>query len=116
MGGRLISGHDSGKLRVWSVATGECDQVLEGHEDTVLCVGCVRVASGERLSGRVHPGVGDGCWWRADGRAIAAWLCSCGSVACGWQDKVASGYGDGSIRVWDVGSGAREAKLTTQAE
>ncbi len=26
--GRLISGHESGKLRVWNVATGECSQVL----------------------------------------------------------------------------------------
>jgi WD40 repeat protein len=30
----------------------------------------------------------------------------------GWQDKVASGSSDGSIRVWDVGTGAHDATLT----
>ncbi len=29
----------------------------------------------------------------------------------GWQDKVASGSDDGSIRVWDVGTGALDATL-----
>ena len=30
-GGRLVSGHGSGRLRVWDVATGACCQVVEGH-------------------------------------------------------------------------------------
>jgi WD40 repeat protein len=29
----------------------------------------------------------------------------------GWQDKVASGSSDGSIRVWDAGTGAHDATL-----
>ena len=29
-GGRLVSGHDDGNLRVWDVLAGECEQVLEG--------------------------------------------------------------------------------------
>jgi hypothetical protein len=46
--GLLVSGHDSGTLRVWNVATGECDQVLEGHDDAVLAVAVCgsRLASG----------------------------------------------------------------------
>ena len=53
--GRLISGHDSGKLRVWNVATGECDQVLEGHEDGVLALAVCgsRLVSGCR-DGSIH--------------------------------------------------------------
>jgi WD40 repeat protein len=109
--GRLISGHESGKLRVWNVATGECDQVLEGHAREVyaLAVCCSRLVSG----------CGDGSievWGTgADGRRMserrllghksAVW-----SLAA-WQDKVASGSDDGSIRVWDVGTGALDATL-----
>ena len=40
--------------------------------------------------------------------------CSAIKVLCslaGWQDKVASGSSDGSIRVWDVGTGAHDATL-----
>ncbi len=36
--GHLISGHDNGKLRVWNVATGECDQVLECHNSGVCAL------------------------------------------------------------------------------
>ncbi len=33
----------------------------------------------------------------------------------GWQDKVASGSVDGSIRVWDVATGAHDATLASHS-
>jgi hypothetical protein len=39
---RLMSGHSSGKLRVWNVATGACDQVLEGSDSNISNRACIR--------------------------------------------------------------------------
>ena len=109
--GRLVSGHDSGTLRVWNVATGECDQVLEGHDDAVLALAVCgsRLASGCMDGSLKVWGAGAGAGWICErsllGHTRAVW-----SLA-GWQDKVASGSGDGSIRVWDVGTGAHDATL-----
>jgi hypothetical protein len=110
---RLISGHGSGKLQVWNVATGECDQVFEGHNSPVfaLAVCGSRLAVGF-LDGRIE------VWAKAAG-ALWVWerrLPGHRSGVCslaGWQDKLASGSDDpaGSIRVWDLGTGALEAKL-----
>jgi WD40 repeat protein len=47
-GGRLISGHGSGRLRVWNVVTGACDQVLEGHTRAVCAI--VFTVCGSRLA------------------------------------------------------------------
>ena len=46
--GRLIGGHGSGKLRVWSVASEACEQVLAGHQNSVsaLAVCGSRLLSG----------------------------------------------------------------------
>ena len=42
--GRLISGHGSGKLRVWTLATGACEQVKFGAEELLAeCVALQRV-------------------------------------------------------------------------
>ncbi len=114
--GRLVSGHESGTLRVWNVATGECDQVLEGHAGEVfaLAVCWSRLASG-CVDGSIKV-------WGAG--AVGGWICErlllghTGAVwsLAGWQNKVASGSGDGSIRVWNVGTGAHDATLAGHSD
>ncbi len=48
--GELISGHGSGRIRVWDVASGERRLEFEGQGSSALCVWRrVRVAAGERL-------------------------------------------------------------------
>jgi WD40 repeat protein len=48
--GRLVSGHESGKLLVWNVATSGCDQIHEGHDAVIraLAMCGMRLASGSR--------------------------------------------------------------------
>ena len=108
---RLISGHYSGRLRVWNVATGECDQVLEGHGGGVraLAVCGSRLASGCGDGSITVWGMGAGAGWARE-RSLLGHTGAVRSLA-GWQDKVASGSDDGSIRVWDVGTGAHDATL-----
>ncbi len=107
-----MSGHDSDTLRAWNVATGECDQVLEGYSGAVYALAVYRshLASG-RVDGSIKVwGAGAGAGWICE-RSL---LCYTGTVwsLAGWQDMVASGSRDGSIRVWDVGTGAHDATLT----
>jgi hypothetical protein len=109
--GRLISGHDSGQLRVWNVVTGACDQVLEGHTRAVLAL----VVCGSRLASGSHD-----CSikvWAM--KAAAPWACertllghtSWVRSLAAWQGKVLSGSDDRSIRVWVIGTGAHVATL-----
>ena len=109
--GRLISSHGSGKLRVWIVATGECNQVIEGHDDNVWALavcGTRLVSACEDESIKVWTMTANAPWpceWDLDGHT---------SVVCsltGWQDKVAGGSDDGKIWVWDVGTGGHDATL-----
>jgi WD40 repeat protein len=109
--GHLISGHGRGKLRVWKVATGECGQVLEGHDTAVraLAVCGSRLASGSDDGSVRVWAMAAGAPWACErellGHARLVW------PLAGWLDKVASGSGDGSIRVWDTGTGALYATL-----
>ncbi len=122
-GGCLISGHDSGLLRVWDAATGLCDQVLEGHfRQPVLALAVCgsRLASGSmdasvKIWGMApfvpveSPSWSSAFWPCRERRLLGhtGWVRS----LAGWRDKVASGSSDGSIRVWDVGTGAHDATL-----
>ena len=112
--GRLISGNYSGKLQVWNVATGECDQVLEGHVRGV-CALCALCVCGSRLVSGCVGGTIEVWGTGADGGLMSErrLLCHTGRLSslAGWQDKVASGLSDGSILVWDVGTGAHDATL-----
>ena len=36
--GRLLTGHRSGLIRVWSTRTWQCDRTLQGHEEAVTAV------------------------------------------------------------------------------
>jgi hypothetical protein len=109
--GHLIGGHESGKLRVWNVATGECGQVLEGHDRAVwaLAVWGSRLASGSCDGSIKVWAMAAGAPWARERELLghAGAVCS----LAGWRDKVASGSGDGSIRVWDAGTGAHDATL-----
>jgi hypothetical protein len=113
--GRLVSGHDSGLIRTWDAATGECDGVQVGHTDTVRCL----AVSGRRLvSGSYDMSVR--VWAMGEGRA---WPCErtlvshAGEVCvlATWQDKALSGSLDATVRVWDVQTGALDATLTGHA-
>ena len=113
--GRLISGHNGGRLMVWNVVTGTCDQVLRGHKDSVwaMAVCGSRLASG------------------SDDRFVKVWaMGASGQRTCemtlrghtdcvrslvGWQDKLLSGSDDTVILVWEVETGAHVAMLTGHA-
>ncbi len=90
---RLISGHGSGKLRVWNVATGECEQVLEGHNRAVVAL----AVCGSRLASGCGDGSiqvsGDGCWWRAAVGETAARPYGRGMVACGMAGQAGERLG-----------------------
>ncbi len=93
------------------MATGQCGQVLEGHDDEVraLAVWGSRLASGScRGSIKVWAmaaGAPRACERELLGHAGDAW------TLARWEDKVASGSCDARILVWDAGTGALDATL-----
>ena len=117
--GRLISGHESGKLRVWNVATGECGQVLEGHAYGVdhnygvraLAVWGSRLASGTENGPIKVWAMAAGAPWACERELLGHTGVVWSESLAGWRDKVVSGSLDGSIRVWDLGTGAHDATL-----
>ena len=118
--GRLISGHGSGKLRVWDVDTGTCEYAFSGHCKPVnaLAVFGSRVVSGfhARCAGiKVWALAMDENETRIlshrtvmvlQGHSDVVW------TLVGWQGKILSGSEDKSIRVWDADTGAHDATLT----
>jgi F-box and WD-40 domain protein 7 len=110
--GHLISGHYSGVIKVWNVATGACDRKLVGHTRLVRCL----AVSGTRLvSGSYDRSVkvwamGAGASWPCE-RTLVGHTQPVFTLAT-WQGKVLSGSDDASVRVWDVGTGAHDATLT----
>jgi WD40 repeat protein len=111
------NGHVSGRLRVWNVVTGACDQVLEGHTDAVS--GYALAVCGSRLVS----GSGDCSIKVWSMKAAAPWACErtlmghqgwVRSLAV-WQGKVLSRSDNWSIRVRDMGTGAHDAKLRGHA-
>ncbi len=103
-----MSGHDSGVIRVWNVATGVCDWVLQGHTGGVRClaVSGTRLVSGSYDRSVKVWGLGTGAAWPCERTLVghAGWVYALAT----WQGKVLSGSGDKSVRVWDVGTGAHE--------
>ena len=113
---RLMTGHDDGKVRVWDLSAGVCEQVLEGHEDGVNAL----AVCGSRLAS-----ASDDCTVRlwAMG-ADPGWQCERtleghrGLVSClaVWEGWVISGSWDDSIRVWDAETGELVRTLAGHAD
>ena len=110
-GRRLISGHESGVIRVWNVATGACEGRLDGHSGSVYCLA---VSGARLLSGSQDKFVK--VWTMGAG---AAWPCewtlagherSIEAVAA-WRGTALSGSMDGTVRAWDLATGAHVATL-----
>jgi WD40 repeat protein len=78
--GRLISGHASGAIRVWNVATGACDRVLEGHTDAVKClaVSGTRLVSGSDDSFFKVWAMGAGASWACERTLVSNPFCDVG--------------------------------------
>ena len=110
-GGRVINGH-SNRLLVWSLHSGECEQVLQGHSGIVsaLAVHGSRLVSGSD-DGSIR------VWTMG---AAAPWACErtltghMGCIQClaTWRDKFVSGSDDTTVCIWDAGTGAHDATLT----
>ena len=111
--GYLISGHSSSMLRVWNMGTGVCDQELEGHTGEVCCLA---VAGTRLVSGSDSVDKSIKVWQMG---TSVLWPCERTllghddrvNILLIWQDKVLSSS-DCSVCVWNIGTGADEAKLT----
>jgi hypothetical protein len=107
VGGRLISGSYDRGIRVWDIASGRCEGVLEGHADWVTSL----ALCGSRLLSGSHDGTVRG------GVEVAV------RADSGWAPSGCSVYGgvggQGGVRVWgqrypsvvdrDVGAGVDSA-------
>jgi hypothetical protein len=110
-GGRLVSGHDDGNLRVLDVLAGACEQVLEGHTGSVLALA---VCDPRLVSGSADESIR--VWAAA---AAGPWACertllgSAGDVVslAAWGDKAIGGSRNSFVRVWDARTGACDATL-----
>jgi WD40 repeat protein len=102
-GQTLVSGGDDGTVRLWSVASGECRAVLEGHGAAVYGVAITRTGG---LLASAGFDATLGVWDAESARRVAVLadhadavyavtFSADGSVA-------ASGSLDGSVKVWDM--------------
>ena len=113
--GQLISGHGSGKVRVWDVGTGERRRELGGHTGSVwsLCVVGSRLASGSVDRSIKVWAMGQGPEWPCE-RTLTGHTSGVASLA-GWEGKLISGSfssWDETIRVWELETGGLDATLT----
>ncbi|CAF1612927.1 unnamed protein product, partial [Adineta ricciae] len=103
-GKRIVSGSDDNTLKIWSVATGKCDQTLIGHNGGVWC--------SEMTDELIVSGSTD--------RTIRVWNIGTGvcqhilyghtsTVRCLalHGDIVVSGSRDATVRVWNIRTGER---------
>ena len=110
---RLISGHLSGRMRVWDVTTGERRQELGQeleHFTPMACSLCVvgsRLASAHR-SIKVYA-MSQRPEWPCE-RTLKGHTDLVASMA-GWEGKLISGSGDRTIRVWELETGRPDATL-----
>ena len=101
-GTEIISGSWDNTLRRWSVQTGQCLQVYQGHTDWVLCVALL--PNGNFLSGSHDDSIK--VWDRLTGACLSTLtghtMCVNGITVCPNGD-VLSAADDHSLRVWRVG-------------
>ena len=105
-GSLALTGCYDGSVRIWSVATGELQGVLEGPED-------VEWAEWHSKGNAVIAGSKDGTvwmWLTADGQCVQVFAGHDGAVSCGCFSRdgkvVCSGGEDGTVRLWAPKSGA----------
>ena len=106
--GQLISGHGSGRVRVWDVSTGGRRRELVGHT-RVVCSLCV---VGSRLASTSADGSikvwAMGPWPEWPCERTLTWFASLAH----WDGKLISGSWDRTIRVWELETGGLDATLT----
>ncbi|CAF0949631.1 unnamed protein product [Rotaria sp. Silwood1] len=103
-GKRIVSGSDDNSLKIWSIATGKCEQTLIGHNGGVWC--------SEMTDDLIVSGSTD--------RTIRVWNINTGicqhilyghtsTVRCLalHGDIVVSGSRDATVRVWNIRTGER---------
>ncbi|KAK1865697.1 hypothetical protein I4F81_008223 [Pyropia yezoensis] len=131
----LVSGSSDNTLRVWDVTRDEELAVLEGHTDYVMCVCVVDVpgaAGGGETVQRVVSGSDDETlrvWDVEEGKQLAVLEGHADDVICvcvvdvpgaagggGTVQRVVSGSGDKTLRVWDVKEGKQLAVLEGHAD
>lgn len=109
-GGKVASGSRDNTVRVWNVASGECDWVFEGHEDGVSAL--APLANGRLVSGSRDKLL---IVWRIeDGEAqhvLEGHTDFVRGLAAIDTDRFVSCSDDKTLRVWDTRSGACERIL-----
>ena len=112
-GTEIISGSDDCTLRRWSVQTGQCLQVYEGHSSSVLCAALL--PNGNFISGSVDKSIK--VWDRLTGSCLHTlsehtdWIR--GITVCSNGDIV-SASSDGSLRLWRSGNAPNDPYVTRQ--
>ena len=112
--GQLISGHGSGRVRVWDVSTGGRRRELEGNAGSVgsLCVVGSRLASGSADGSIKVWAMGPGLEWPSRGERTLTGHTDYVVPLAQWERKLISGSGDRTIRVWELETGVLDATLT----
>jgi WD40 repeat protein len=106
-GASVVTAGEDRTIRVWDTASGKEERVLTGHELAVLTVDSD--ASGQRLVSGGQDGVINLWDLRTGSRRRLAHRPKSRVMAVTWHgDKVGSGWSDGSVRVYDVASGAEQ--------
>ncbi|CAE8598799.1 unnamed protein product, partial [Polarella glacialis] len=111
VGTRLVSGSESGALKVWDGAGGKCLSSLEGHRDGVTGIAplgpdsCATCSKDRTL--KVWDLVGGLCSQTIDGLPRGS---SClASLICG--QRVVTGSADRLLRIWSLADGSCTATL-----
>ena len=110
--GEVISGHESGRIRVWDVESGQRRRELDGHDDSVVALHFCgsRLASGSADRSIKVWTMGPGPEWPCE-RTLAGHTVGVNALA-GWEGKLISGSCDKTIRVWDASTGWLDTTLT----
>jgi WD40 repeat protein len=100
--GRVVSGSESGELRVWDVISGKMELVLAGHSREIQHLAVL--PDGDLVSGSKDETIR--VWNVATGetRQVLSGYGGSGGMAVLPGDRIVSS-GDGAFRVWDIATG-----------